>query len=284
MKPIIIVGCGRSGTTMLFDMMKAHPGLAPTTGHPDGEDHVGWITHGKAIISGLYGNSDTGDAGHPVGHTCCLHMSESDVTDEARASMHRYYREEVLKGRPGLRVLNKCPHMSNKIGYIHGLFPDAKIIHLIRNPVSMVASWVNIMALVPDLLVYWPDVKYPCLWVLPRNDALKQAELVAREARFYPGGGLYRFADYWAEINANAVELAAECGADMLTVYYEKLIADPIGTLRTITDFCELPAMESLPLQVDKERNSMRRELLTPDDVKEIQRITKDVAMRFGYA
>ena len=67
-KPVFIIGCGRSGTTLFFNILKEHPGLAPTTGHPDGEDHVGWNTHGGTIISGIYGHAGVGDAGHVVGY------------------------------------------------------------------------------------------------------------------------------------------------------------------------------------------------------------------------
>jgi hypothetical protein len=283
-KPVIVIGCGRSGTTMLFDLLKGHPRLAPTTGHPDGEDHVGWVTHGKAIISGIYGNAETGNAGHAVGYPCCLHMTEGDVTDDMRQSMHRYYLDEVLKGRLNFRVVNKCPHLSNKVGYVHGIFPDAKIIHLIREPVAMVASWINIMALVPDLMLYWPEADYPCFWVLPRKDELKREDILQRESRLYPGGGLYRFADYWAETNASIIKQANECGAEMLTVRYEQLVADPNAALRQITDFSELEPMEKLPITIDKARNAMRRELLTLADVQEIRNRVKPVAVQFGYA
>ena len=39
--PIFIFGCGRSGTTFLFDLLAQHPLIARTTGYPDGEDHKG---------------------------------------------------------------------------------------------------------------------------------------------------------------------------------------------------------------------------------------------------
>lgn len=282
-KPVFIIGCGRSGTTMLFNLLKGHPRLAPTTGHPDGEDHVGWITHGKAIISGIYGNADTGDTGHTVGYPCCLHMTASDVTDEIRDSMHRYYINDVLNNRTEFRVLNKCPHLSNKVGYVHGIFPDAKFVHIIRDPVAMVASWINIMALVPDLMLYWPETRFPCFWVLGRNGELKRDDVLRRESRLYPGGGLYRFADYWAETNSSIVKQANECGAKLLTVHYDKLTAEPSAILRQITDFCELKSMETLPIVIDRNRNAARRDLLTPEDVREILSRTASTRSQFNY-
>ena len=29
-RPVFVIGCGRSGTTMLFQMLKSHPGLEGT--------------------------------------------------------------------------------------------------------------------------------------------------------------------------------------------------------------------------------------------------------------
>ncbi|MBU6225384.1 MAG: sulfotransferase [Burkholderiales bacterium] len=66
-KPIFVVGCGRSGTTLLFDILSQHPSLARTTGYPDGEDHDGWIKHGQCVMAGIgkvchsqYGNGING--------------------------------------------------------------------------------------------------------------------------------------------------------------------------------------------------------------------------------
>lgn len=282
--PVFIIGCGRSGTTMLFEMLKSHPQLAPTTGHPDGEDHVGWVEHGQAIISGIYSNAATGDTGHAVGHACCLHMNERDVTDEVRASMHRYYAEDVARGRDDLRVLNKCPHLSNKVGYVHGIFPDARIIHLIRDPVAMVASWINIMGFAPDLALYWPEDEFPCWWVLERKGGMQIDSVSNRVSRLYPGGGLYRFADYWSAINHGILKQAEASGAQVLTIHYERLLTEPEVALREMTDFCEIEPLASVPVAIDTARNSMRKELLTANDVTEIRKRTADVAAMFGYA
>ncbi len=282
-RPVFVIGCGRSGTTMLFEMLKAHPGLAPTTGHPDGEDHVGWVTHGRAVISGIYGNAETGNTGEALGHACCLHMTAEDVTPEIRDAMHRYYREEVLRDQAGKRVVNKCPHLSNKLGYVQAIFPDARIIHLVRDPVAMTASWINIMSLVPDLTLYWPETAFPCLWVLPRKGDLTDAVL-ARNDRFYPGGGLLRFADYWNAINGGIPIQATPFASQVLTVRYEDLIGRPDETLRTITDFCDIEPFAASPVTIDTGRNKLRRSLLSEEEVAEIRRRTRDVALGHGYA
>ena len=278
-RPIFVIGCGRSGTTMLFQMLKSHPGLEGTKGHPDGEDHVGWIAHGGASIAGLYGNSHSGDLGHVVGQSCCLHMTEDDVAPQAVWDMHEHYRD-VLGDRAEKRVINKCPHLSNKVRYVRAIFPDARFVHIVRDPVAMVASWVNIMGLVPDLAIYWPDVPFPCLWVYDRSDATLEDK---QPDRFYPGQGLLRFADYWSAINAGIPLQAAYFPDQLLTIRYEDLIAEPVATLRQITDFCQLEPFQTVPVQIDGRRNGARDELLSDGDVADIRRITAPIGVKYDY-
>ena len=278
--PIFVVGCGRSGTTLLFDLMKRHPELAPTTGYPDGEDHVGWIEHGGALIAGLA--TPQGDTGH-VGYEHCLHMTEHDVNDGARESMHRYYGSTVLGGRASARVVNKCPHLANKLRYVRAIFPDARFLHIVREPVAVVASWVKVMQAFPDLALYWPDSEYPCLWVFraPRADGARSP--LAREQRFYPGGGLLRLADYWATVNANVSRQLEDTPEQLLTIRYEDLVTAPERMLRNVTDFCGLAPFEAVPVPIERERNSVHRSLLQDDQVKAIVARCRTVAERLGY-
>ena len=208
-----------------------------------------------------------------------MHMTEGDAAPHTVWAMHEHYRG-VLGDRAEKRVINKCPHLSNKVRYVRAIFPDARFVHIVRDPVAMVASWVNIMGLVPDLAIYWPDVPFPCLWVYDRNDALLEDK---EPDRFYPGQGLLRFADYWSAINAGIPLQAANFQDQLLTIRYEDLIAEPVATLRQITDFCQLEAFQTVPVQIDARRNGARDELLSGGDVAEIRRITAPIGVQYGY-
>lgn len=279
-RPVFIVGCGRSGTALLFNLLGGYPQLAKTTGHPDGEDQAGWIEHGRALIAGLA--NPRGDSGH-VGHHLCLQMDESMATEEARASMHRHFSDNVLKGRASLRVLNKCPHLSNKLRYVRALFPDASFLHIIREPVAMVASWVKVMQAVPDLLMYWPEVEHPCWWVFPTAEATTRRAALASESRWYPGGGLLRFADYWSATNAGIQQQLADTPGQLLTVRYEDLIANPDRMMADVSRFCGLDAGPAQALAVQRARNVAYRHLLSEEDVRAIRERTREVARSFGY-
>jgi hypothetical protein len=237
-QPIFIIGCGRSGTGLLFDLMKLHPSLAATTGYPDGEDHVGWIEHGNCAISGFGAPQQNG--GH-TGFHYCLHMDESNLTPEIKANMHQYYYEEVSKLDPAKRVINKCPHISNKLQYVRAIFPDAKFVHIIRDCLPMVYSWVKIMKSFPHQTLYWPDTVSPCFWVLPSPvEGDEREQFFKNEARVYPGGGEKLLVDYWIETNRNILHQLENTPDQLMTIRYEDLIANPSEILAQLIQFCEL--------------------------------------------
>jgi len=282
-QPIFVIGCGRSGTSLLFSLLKVHPGLAATIGHPDGEDHTGWIAHGGAVMSGLYGHPGKNDHGSVVGGVCCPHMTASDVTDDIRHSMRNYYAQDIIAGRTDLRVINKNPHLSNKLDYVRAIFPKAKFIHIIREPIAMVASWLAIMKLLPELVLYWPETPMPCFWVLQKEIHFKNSTPFKNDDRFYPGAGWFRFADYFSEVNANIDKQKAATEDDILLVHYEHLIQDPLSTLNRIAKFCNLTPFETVSLPVDKERHKAHRELLTSEKRDKVRSHVEDTAIHFGY-
>jgi hypothetical protein len=210
-------------------------------------------------------------------------MNETDLTDEVRDAMHRYYASSVLRNDLSRRVLNKCPHLSNKLRYVRAIFPDARFIHIIREPVAMVASWVKLMRAVPELMLYWPEAEYPCFWVLPVKEAAKRGHVLAREPRFYPGGGPMLLANYWATVNANVSRQLSDTSDQLLTVRYEDLIAQPDQELEQIARFCNLRFPPTHRPAIKKDRNVLYRSLLTEAEEVAIRERTATVAESFGY-
>jgi hypothetical protein len=278
-RPVFIVGCGRSGTAFLFELLKTYPEIAATTGHPDGEDHVGWMQHGGAIIAGLA--TPQGDAGH-LGYHYCAYMDESDASLGATDAMHRHYASSVLRGDLSRRVLNKCAHLSNKLRYVRAIFPDALFLHIVRDPLAMVASWVKVMQAYPELLLYWPQAEYPCFWVLPATGAVR--EVLKRDPRFYAGGAPLMLADYWSEVNANIARQLSDAPGQLLTVRYEDLVARTGDALGKIAHFCDLRTPPTRRPEILERRNALYRDLLTDADVRAIRERTRAVAETFGYA
>lgn len=283
-QPIFIVGCGRSGTTLLFDILSAHPGLARTTGYPDGEDHEGWIKYGRCVMAGI-GNIHHSKYGNGInGQQFCLHMTKSDVTEEMVAGMHSYYWRDVLKKNRKVRVINKQPHLSNKLDYVLSIFPDAKILHITRDCEPMVASWLAVMDDHPSLVIYWPrEEQYPCLWLMPKSEDAVALERIRRHPAFYPGGGAELFIDYWNKVNQGISQQMIGRESQLLSIRYEDLVSQPQKILDKIVQFCEL---DSFSFDVDHlqpntaQKHSHR---VTPELQAVIARQSSPVRQMLGY-
>lgn len=283
-KPVFIVGCGRSGTTMLFDLLSTHPDLMRTNGYPDGEDHDGWITHGKCVMAGI-GNSRNSKYGSGInGFQYCLHMTQADVTPEIVAGMHAYYLDEVLRGNTDKRVLNKQPHLSNKLDYVLGIFPDAKIIHIIRDCEPTVASLIAVMDEHPSLMTYLPsDEAYPCLWLMQKPDEPVAISRVNRHSRFYPGGGTAMLAEYWSKVNEGVVKQMVNSKDQLLTVRYEDLIAQPQTVTEKLMTFCELPAFDFSFEHFQRDTAKKHTHRINPVSLPSIRSLSQSVREQFGY-
>lgn len=191
---------------------------------------IGNVHHSK------YGNGINGEQ-------FCLHMSAEDVTEEIVRDMHEYYWTEVLARDRRKRVINKQPHLSNKLEYVLGIFPDAKIVHIVRDCEPMVASWLAVMDDHPSLVVYWPkEEPFPCLWLMAKPQEPVALARLARHPQFFPGGGATLWIDYWCKTNLGVETQMMGREAQLLSVRYEDLVAQPGKVLGEIVRFCELPA------------------------------------------
>jgi hypothetical protein len=122
--PIIIVGSPRSGTTMLGKMLAAHP-------------EVAYWEEPRTIWS--QGHAWKGDDV----------LTESDLTPSiARKIDDRFSRFLSDSGRS--RFCEKTPSNCLRLRFVHALYPDAKVIHLIRDGRAVVASMLRMLEKPPD--------------------------------------------------------------------------------------------------------------------------------------
>jgi hypothetical protein len=278
-KPIFLVGCGRSGTSILFDIFEEHPQLSPTTGYPDGEDHVGWVEHGKCLISGFgYAHINRG----MTGHLYCLYMDEADVTEEIIKSMSSYYYKDVLFQDLSKRVVTKCPHLSNKLRYVRGIFPDAKFVHIVRDCVPVVGAWIDIMENQAYTVFYLPETEFPCIWVLPAPQDGNRESHFSKETRFYPGN-IHILADYWEIVNKNIPLQLSDSANQLLTIKYEDLCANPLKVINSICDFCEINPFSEVPVEVVKDFNAKDANHVPEDHLEDILAKVNETRRLFGY-
>jgi hypothetical protein len=283
-KPIFIIGCLRSGTSMLFTLLSQHKTLISTSGYPDGEDHTGWVKHGDCVMAGI-GNSSSNSYNTGVnGFNACLHMNEEHANSQIIESMHHYYSKEILRYKKHKRILNKQPHLSNKIGYLTKIFPDAKIVHIIRECDAVVASCMAMMSQHPSLCVYWPRYEIdPCLWIFSKDQTLNATNVLKQKNDFFPGSDGSLFVDFWNSINSSILSKSNEMKGQILHVKYEDLVSSPESELERITRFCDLEAFEYNTDQIISNTKSRHASKINDRMRSYIQSVCKNVNVHFGY-
>lgn len=121
-RPIIIGGCGRSGTTLMRAMLNAHPAI--------------WIGPESGILCGAR------DAQHLAE---VLQLQKSRVTSELRKScclgefVDRLMNAAMIPSRKP-RWGEKSPCNVRSLGTIFHFFPNARFIHMIRDGRDVVCS------------------------------------------------------------------------------------------------------------------------------------------------
>ena len=284
-RPIFIVGCGRSGTSMLFSLLSEHSSLLPTNGFPDGEDSLMWAQYGGAFVSGFGGTPSR----TPVGFCHCLPMTDSDVDDNRSQFFTNFLINKYPQIKNGQkRLLNKNPHLSNKIGYLLKLFPDAIIIHIIRDPYSVIASWKVILKALKNVYVEIPEAEDACMNIYPgRITQSGFFKLNGVNKRIYnplEEDSLCLLAEHWLNINTHIrrqSESNNNCNIHHLK--YENLFADQTVTMNRTLEFCDLPGKENWSVRVEGNPNQKWRSQLNRNEISIINQVLSGRIESLGY-
>lgn len=161
--PVFVVGHIRSGTTIFHKLLReACPGAVDLT-DDDFECRTFWQAFGLKI-----GSAKTG--------TFCLSVGQDDVTDEHRMKIGAHIKTRCREGR---MLINKNPHLMNKIGFVAEVLPTSRFVFIIREIMSTVSSTKLLFERIgisnedyPPFIHYWPDCKLPC-WYTVRNDCMR---------------------------------------------------------------------------------------------------------------
>lgn len=231
-RPILVIGCNRSGTTLIFNNLAEHP---RTWSLYEESQHV-FYRHYPI-------HPDAGDR-----------LVEPPPPEIAASITRAFYREahnkEFFKDLPGLRVIprkaiqrpmnrlykrpplrlvEKTPANSLRIPFLVTLFPDARIVFLIRRPEDTISSlmegWKNWSG---NGSGPWTFTRWH--YVVPPGWRAWTGRPLAEICAFQ-----------WVESTRTALQdLERHCPGRYLLVRYEDMIAEPVGTFAGIRRYCEL--------------------------------------------
>lgn len=285
-RPIIIVGTGRCGSTLLHRLLATHPqvmwlsGLAllfpakpvwnrwavTAMGNPmlrrllrawirPNEQYRFWDHYTYGCFSGP-----------------CRDLVRSDVTIRMKKQVLAAFGATLTSRRSRLLVkITGWP----RIGFLSEIFEDARFIHIVRDGRAVANSLLHVH--------FWRGWYGPQGWRAGLLSSEDQAAWEAYDRSFVALAGLE-----W-RIQMRAIEAARRSlnPAQFCEVKYEALCAHPADTCRRLLEFVELPAAAELDRQVGtvaiRSTGDRWRNDLTSAQQAILDDLLREDLLRYGY-
>lgn len=255
MNNALVMGCARSGTSILGELIASHPRVRYKH-----EAHAIW---------------DKAGLGENESHR----LTQTQATPEVKKIIRKKFAEE--QGDAEL-FAEKCPRSVLRVPFIREVFPEAKLIHIVRDGRDVACS------MLPGVGGNeWRHLKPPS-W-----QALMQAE-----------SGVVRCALAWKTIMEIALEDLARTPHFMLR--YEDLVQNPASKARELFAFLELPFAPEVAAFCAKIQNETSnsyhaqkqvkwfredhevrigrwRENMSPEEAARVEEALRPLLDQFGY-
>ncbi len=319
-RPVYIAGLARSGTTILLEQLAAHPdvvshryvdfppvltpywwnrwlalvpkaeergqerahkdGILVTSQSPEAFEEVLWMSFFP----------DT----HNPGRSSVLGRGDSHPAFE------RFYDEhlrKLLAVRKRQRYVAKGNYNLVRLGYLQRLYPDARFILAIRDPVWHIASLIKQQRLFvagetaePRALEHMRRVGHYEFGLDRRPINVGDDAMIDRIAELWRAGHeVEGWAHYWAHIYrhlADTLDADPQLREASLLVRYEDLCVRPREVLQQVFAHSQLD-LEPAALEgaaTGLHAPTYYRPTFSDDELALIETITRPVAARFGYS
>jgi hypothetical protein len=273
-RPVFVIGCPRSGTTLLTLMLSSHSALAI----PPETRFLLPVFRRRRSFGDLTDRPNRRRLARAVVRrkgTKFLHLGlepervKKEVVEgaptlgTALAAPYRLYAADRGKARWG----DKRPGYFRNVGVLRALFPDAQVVHLVRDPRDCVASLKG--------MAWWKHgtVGAVATWV-------HAVDLARAASRSLPAGAFHelRYEDLVADPRTELQRLCAFLGLD----FEESMLAHQDEAAR-------LPERQrgrwhrETQNEVGTQRVGTYAEVLTPTEVALVERVAGSRMRRLGY-
>ncbi len=247
-RPIFIIGCSRSGTTLFADMLIKHPDIA------------NWSEAGQVFELDYY-NTETD---HVKGKAA---VTKREVC-RLRLFFGVYTR---IAGKP--RFLNKHPQNSLRIPYLKTIFPDALFIHLIRDPRAVVYS--HLAQVSRDR--YRQAIPFGSF---PKPKSWREYQVLSPAEQY-----THLWTDIITAIRESAEEFLGD--NDYIEVKYENFCKSPYPALAELDAFCGLDIDKRDYIGISEYfeiRNTKWQKRLSKSDTELIEKLAGPLMQELGYS
>ncbi len=284
-RPIVIVGVGRSGSTVFHHLFTRHPHVAWLADLEDRWAYKPWIN--RLVLRGV----DLPLLGGAFRHA--FDPGESypfwDSIFPGFTMPHRDLRADDLLPHVQQALLARCATVPTgarqrllfkvtgwpRVGFFKALFPDVRLIHVSRDGRPVTASMLR--------MPWWSGWRGPEGWGWGELSAAHRAEWERHDRSFVALGGIQ-----W-KILMEAMEEGKRAVAptEVLELRYEDICRDPIAAYRSAVAFAGLDwtpgfeaAVRAHPFRSENER--WRRDL-TAGQQAVLESVLAPALERYGF-
>jgi glycosyltransferase involved in cell wall biosynthesis len=221
-KMAFIIGCGRSGTTILGDILSLHRDV-----HYYFEPwHLWRVVDERTDVLNLFGRKDS----HII-------MDAEFNTPATQCRFRRLFGWGLWKDKI---ILEKTPHNAMRIGYLEAIAPNAKYIHIVRDGVDVALSVKYLIHRNPWKLAF--RKQYNIWWGEGDNKwrMLKEDGISAGYFPFEVGrlsSDVEKAAYEWLVSIAEIDKYRQQLGGRFFEIRYSDLLESPAQALEDICDF-----------------------------------------------
>jgi hypothetical protein len=284
--PIIIVGAGRTGTTVFHSMLSEHPQLAWLPGKicaifPERLELSRLFMKGldyPVVGELLKRRIKPGESYKFWEHHCngfsapYRDLVAADVTAKTKKHIPPTMAQILTEKRN--RLLLKVTGWP-RIGFLSEVFEDAKFVHVVRDGRAVANSMLAVH--------FWRGWKGPQDWGWGELSSAQKEEWDEHGQSF-----VVLAAIQW-KILMDAMEKAKNTisSKDFLEIRYEDLCSDPVGQFQKVTQFCELEWTVGFERQLGKYQlrntNDKFKYDLTAKQQSDLEEVLEDYLKRYGY-
>jgi len=283
--PIVVFGTGRSGTTVVHQMLATHPEIAwlsrVCNGYPEtARLHRGILrslqvsSADRLIRRFLPADECYGfwDELYPGFSEPCRDLTAADVSNRVERRIKQAADELVTSKRN--RLLFKITGWP-RIGFLDRVFPDARFVHVVRDGRAVANSLLAVD--------FWRGWQGPGNWRWGPLTAEYEAEWESHDRSFTVLAAI----QWKILMDATEAACAAIDPARVHVLRYEDLCADALSAQKELADHCGLRWSRAFEASIRRhevvDTNAKYRTELTGPQQLELEQVLEGHLHRYGY-